>query len=332
MRLAFLFSLSIAVLLSAGELSFGSIQTSIKDSSPIQSLQIHSSKSLDSAVHSLKKIPENHKQYVNIYKSGEYYATRYQNKAYPKIPVWIINDFKKAKFNDSLVLYPDPNNMPIKNAISSQKTLFPNTTQANNIIKPPLVQTSTPPLNQHDQTRLILDATNAHQKHDYTQATIYYEMMIASGMKDRQILINLAYLYGREGSFGLLEKKIEGKRGINDYLYAYGVGALESGRSDLYNSLSSYLIYDKSGKLSMLCGYFFEQENNTERSNIFYKMAYNANPSDPHILYAYARSVDISGDNKQAIYLYTQLTQSGSEFESLRMVSKSRIQALRNSQ
>ena len=169
----------------------------------------------------------------------------------------------------------------------------------------------TPPqkLSQHDQTRLMLDAQNAYEKHDYSQATIYYEMMAASGIQDRQILLNLCYLYGREGSSVMMEKLIEGKRGLNDYLYAYGVGALEAGRSDLYTVLSPHLAFDKSGRLAMLCGYFFEQEKNTQRAASFYKMAYETAPNNPHILYAYARSVDISGEKDKALTLYTQLTQ-----------------------
>ncbi|MFH0710568.1 MAG: hypothetical protein V2A75_10180 [Pseudomonadota bacterium] len=334
MRRITLLSLFLIASLGADELSFGATPTRVKASTPLQSLQIHSSKSFESAVHSLKNIPEYHKQYTGIYQSGDYYATRYQNKAYPKIPAWIINDFKKAKFNDALLLYPDPANMPIKNTIFSQKppsSQLP-TRISSTGIKPPSLQTSTPPLNRHDQTRLIIDASKAHQQHDYTQATIYYEMMVASGMKDRQILINLAYLYGREGSSSLLEKKIEGKRGINDYLYAYGVGALEAGRSDLYNTLSAHLIYDKSGKLAMLCGYFFEKENDPKRAYAFYKMAYDTAPNDPHILYAYARNADMLGDKEKALYLYTQLSQLGSNFEPLRIASQSRIQILRSIQ
>ncbi|MDD5210778.1 MAG: hypothetical protein PHV62_00040 [Sulfuricurvum sp.] len=327
MRHTALFVFFLILSLCGDELSFGTPPPNTQQTISTQTLQIHSSKSLEGAIESLKQVPAYHRQYVDIYRVGEYYATRYQNPAYPRILPWIIRDFKKAGFDSSFTLYPNTKNQSVKTASPNNAT---QSSSAQHLT--PTVMTIPSPLSQQAQTRLIVDATKAYQQHDFTQATIYYEMMIASGMNERQILINLAYLYGREGSFTLLEKKIEGKRGINDYLYSYGIGALEAGRSDLYTSLSPYLAYDKSGKLSMLCGYFFEQENNIERSNAFYKMAYNANPSDPHILYAYARSVDISGEKKQAIYFYTQLTQLGSDFETLRTASKSRIQALRDSQ
>jgi tetratricopeptide (TPR) repeat protein len=184
-------------------------------------------------------------------------------------------------------------------------------------------------LSDHDRTRLIVDAQNAFASHDYTQATIYYEMMVASGIKDKQILINLCYLYGREGSIAQMETLIEGKRGLNDYYYAYGVGALESGNRDLYTALSPQLVYDKSGRLAMLCGYFYERQNNPAKSASFYKMAHTTNPNDPYILYAYARNVDISGDTNKAIYLYTQLSNINSS-EEIKAASRGRISALRS--
>lgn len=295
----------------------------------LQSLLLNSSKTMKGARDSLKRVPRYYRTHVGIYQSGDYYITRYQNPAYPKILPWITRDFKKAGFSDAFVTTVTNDLPPATVKKTSLPSILTKTAPLPKIAK----ATITPsPLTQHDQTRLILDASRAFEQRDFTQATIYYEMMAAAGMQDRQILLNLAYLYGREGSFGLLEKKIEGKRGTNDYLYAYGVGALEAGRSDLYSSLSPYLVYDKSGRLSMLCGYFFEQEHNLERSNAFYKMAYDANPSNPHILYAYARSVDLTGNKEQALYFYTQLTQLGSEFESIKTASRSRIQSLRNMQ
>lgn len=319
MKIASLFALLIITSMRADELSFGHLPLKTKMSPDAQALQLYSSKAIEGALDSLKKSPPYYRHHVNVYREGEIYVTRYQNRKYPRILSWIIRDFKKAGFNDAYIIPALPSKaiQPTKN--------------------PPLsshfdIQSHQVPLTQHDQTRLIIDASKAYQQHDYTQATIYYEMMIASGMKDRQILINLAYLYGREGSFSLLEKKIEGKRGINDYLYAYGVGTLEAGRSDLYNTLSAHLIYDKSGKLAMLCGYFFEKENDPKRASTFYKMAYDTAPNDPHILYAYARNADIMGDKEKALYLYAQLSQLDSNFESLRIASQSRIQTLRNSQ
>ena len=329
MRIASLFAVLIVSSMHADELSFGSLPLKTKMSPDAQAIQLHSSQTIEGALDSLKKAPPYYRHHVDIYHEGELYVTRYQNRKYPRILPWIIRDFKKAGFNDAYIIPASLSKaiQPTKNPISSL-----NTKKVPSLASHVDVQSHQVPLTQHEQTRLILDATNAHQQHDFTQATIYYEMMIASGMKDRQILINLAYLYGREGSFGLLEKKIEGKRGINDYLYAYGAGALEAGRSDLYHALSPYLIYDKSGKLSMLCGYFFEQENDPKRAAAFYKMAYESAPSDPHILYAYARSVDLSGDKEKALYLYLQLSQLGSGFEPLQNASRSRIQTLRSVQ
>ncbi len=326
MKHPLLLAVLILTALSADELSFGATQTNTQKIVPVQSLQIHSSKTLEGELNSLKHVPPYHRQYIGIYQVGEYYATRYTNPTYPHILPWIIRDFKKAGFKSSFTLTPNPKNMPLQ-TLSHKNNVAPVPAKT-----APVLLTTTQPLTQHEQTRLILNAQNAYEKHDYSQATIYYEMMVAAGIKDRQILLNLCYLYGREGSSLLMEKLIEGKRGINDYLYAYGVGALEAGRSDLYSVLSPYLAYDKSGRLPMLCGYFFEQEKNTQRAAAFYKMAYETAPNNPHILYAYARSVDISGEKEKALTLYTQLTQLSGEFEPLRFSSQSRIQTLRGVQ
>lgn len=326
-----LLGLLLVTSLNANELSFGaaSLSQSKTTAKHLYSIQILSSKSLDDSLGAIKKVPEKYRSGLAVYQVGDYFAARYIDAPDAKSLPGIINDFKKAGFPSPITYGYNPNRTPLntnKIAIGKQKQTPPSTTT----ITAPQAITQT--LNQHDRTRLSLDAQNAYDKHDYAQATIYYEMMVASGIKDRQTLLNLCYLYGREGSSSMMEKLVDGKRGINDYLYAYGVGALEAGRSDLYSILSPYLVYDKSGRLPMLCGYFFEQEKNNERATAFYKMAYETNPSDPHILYAYTRSVDISGDKEKALYLYTQLTQLGSEFEPLRVAAQSRIQTLRRLQ
>jgi tetratricopeptide (TPR) repeat protein len=318
--------------MSAQELSLGDSSDNVKKSNlSTQALQVHSSKTLDSAIESLKSVPVFHKQHVGIYQSGEYYATRYSNPAYPKIPRWIINDFKKAKFNTQFILVPDPNNKPIGHV--RKKESMPATTKSASVNTTKIMQynTQVSTLDEHSKTRLMMDAQKAYEQRDYTQATIYYEMMVASDIKDKQILLNLCYLYGREGSSTQMEKLVEGKRGVNDYYYAYGIGALESGNRDVYTILAPQLAYDKSGRLAMLCGYFYERENNLARSASFYKIAYTANPNDPYILYAYARSVDMTGDVNNAIYLYTQLSNMNSS-EEIKAASRGRISTLRNTQ
>ena len=248
----------------------------------------------------------------------------------------VIDDFKKSGFNAPITFTYNPSRVPItpnnssKNTPLTQKVVPLKKPSMSNT--PPSLKTSSVALSQFDKTKLLLDAQNAYQKHDYSQATIYYEMMVAAGFKDKQILINLCYLYGREGSSSMMERAIANKRGNIDYLYAYGFGALETGVSDLYATLSPHLIYDKSGRLAVLCASFFERQGNSARAKSLYKMAYEANPNDPHILYAYARDADISGDKEKALYLYTQLSQLGANFEPLRIASQSRIQALRSIQ
>jgi hypothetical protein len=288
-----------------------------------QSLQLSVCSTREAALEVLKKSPPYYRHHVGIYQENDLFVIRYQNEKYPKILPWMIKDFKRAGFGD-LFITPSTNALPIKlaNGVSPSHPITPSLPAANG--------RKSDSISVRDYTRLIIDAAKAYDQRDYTQATIYYEMMASSGFQERQVLINLAYLYGRGGHWQLLEKKIEGKRGVNDYLYAYGIGSLEASRSDLYEVLSPHLIFDKSGRLAMLCGYFFEKEKDLERAHTFYKMAYEQAPSDPHILYAYARSADIRGEEAGAIALYTQLRELGSSYEPLRLIAQSRIQNLRS--
>jgi tetratricopeptide (TPR) repeat protein len=319
MKHIWLLSLLSLTLLNADELSYGAPDATTSDAYVIQLL---STKSKSGAQATIKKVPQKYQSDIKILQSNGFYGVQYTAIADATHLDVILNDFKTAGFNSPLVL-----KTKMSATVPSEKT-SPSSLQASKLNMDIPAQK----LSQHDQTRLMVDAQNAYNQHDYSQATIYYEMMVASGIQDRQILLNLCYLYGREGSSVMMEKLIKGKRGLNDYLYAYGVGALEAGRSDLYTVLSPYLAYDKSGRLAMLCGYFFEQEKNAQRAAAFYKMAYETSPNNPYILYAYARSADISGEKEQALTLYVQLAQLGSEFEPLRFSAQSRIQALRGVQ
>lgn len=312
------FCFLVVISITADELSFQSSDP--VPSKRTHSIQLSSTKSLDYALKNITKVPEKYRSGIAVYQIGEYYATRYIDVYSPSSLPALINDFKKAGFSSPLTFEYNPSRVPLN---TPAKTL------SKPLMAPPKNE---PSLSQHDRTHLLLNAQKAYAGRDYSQATIYYEMMVASGMTDRQVLLNLAYLYGRDGALAQFEKLIEGKRGINDYYYAYGVGSLEAKRLDLYDALAPQLVYDKSGKLAMLCGYFYENQNHPSKASTFYKMAYNANPNDPYILYAYARSIDTIGDKNQALYLYTQLSQIASSIEPLYNASQSRIQEIRRTQ
>lgn len=318
MKLLSTLMLASAVTLYAAELSTAPLETQ-STAERAYAIQLLSSKTYEGATSVLKKLPKQYHNGVAIYQVGTYYAARYIDTPSSKELPAILEDFKRSGFTSPVVFPYNPNRIPL-----NQKQLKPSQKTINQPIKKTIA------LDEHEKTRLILDAQKSYQNGEITQSIIYYEMMIASGMDERPILLNLAYLYGKEGAFHHLERLIDNKRGIIDYLYAYGVGALESRRSNLYNDLSSYLALDKSGRLAMLCGYHFEYAGDLTRSHTFYKMAYDANPSDPHILYAYARSVDMKGEIKQAIFYYTQITQFGSAHETLAQTAQSRINTLRS--
>lgn len=328
MKKTLVLSLALSSLAWSQELSFGTTSTPKKEG---YVLQLLSTKSHDGAQATLRKVPQKYQSGIAIEQNNGFYGVRYLTVIDKQHLPQIISDFKAAGFNSPLALRASTlktATLPPKN-VSTQTSSTPkyaNTPAQSSKLN---IESLPSKLSEHDRTRLIIDAQNAFASQDYTQATIYYEMMVASDIKDKQILINLCYLYGREGSTTSMEKLVEGKRGLNDYYYAYGVGALEAGNRDLYTALAPQLVYDKSGRLAMLCGYFYERQNNPAKSASFYKMAHTTNPNDPYILYAYARSVDIAGDTNKAIYLYTQLSNINSS-EEIKTASRGRISVLRS--
>jgi len=162
-------------------------------------------------------------------------------------------------------------------------------------------------LSKFTSSRIISKANSAYKKGDYMQAIIYYEMLLSSGNTSRKVKNNLCYLYGRVGAFLQAEEIINSARYPAKLIYAYAYGSATTGQESFYSNLSKYIPYDKSGKLMLLSGYYFELKHKTERALTFYKMAYEQNPTNSYNLYAYARAEDIQHHLKKALSLYKKI-------------------------
>jgi tetratricopeptide (TPR) repeat protein len=99
-------------------------------------------------------------------------------------------------------------------------------------------------------------------------------------------------------------------------------------QENYYSNLSKYIPYDKSGRLMLLSGYYFEQKKELKRALAFYKMAYEKNPLDSYNIYAYARAADISGDYKKALELYKKVLREPHVKADITTAVKNRINQL----
>ena len=162
-------------------------------------------------------------------------------------------------------------------------------------------------LSNYKLTELISKANDSFKKHLYNQAVRYYEELLEGGFDNKNIRINLSYLYGIFGKWHRFGYMITSKKYPTVYVYAYATGALKSRQKDFYENLKNFIKSDYSGHLDLLAGYYFEQNKNDKKALEFYKSAYQKNPNDIYNKYAYARILDIIGKKDMAYRLYKEI-------------------------
>ncbi len=179
-------------------------------------------------------------------------------------------------------------------------------------------------------SKIISKAKNAYKKGNYMQAIIFYEMLLSSGNTSRKVKNNLCYLYGRVGAFLQAEEIINSAKYSAKLIYAYAYGSATTGQENYYTNLSKYISYDKSGKLMLLSGYYFEMKHEQERSLTFYKMAYEQNPMDSYNLFAYARAEDILNHTNSALILYKKIVSTADASTQIYKEAEKRISQIGN--
>jgi tetratricopeptide (TPR) repeat protein len=156
---------------------------------------------------------------------------------------------------------------------------------------------------------MIVKADEAYKTGDEATAMVYYEMLFNSGHATRRVKNNLCYLYGKRGAWFGAKEIIEKEKYASKLIYAYAYGALESNQEGFIHNLAEYILMDKTGKLALLAGYYYEQKEDMQRALSYYKMAYEKNPSNKYNIYAYARALDIQNDDKKALRYYKKVLQ-----------------------
>jgi tetratricopeptide (TPR) repeat protein len=272
----------------------------VKSKTTVYTVQLFSAKGIDTAKKMLSKVPASLQDDANLYKVGNYIAGRYsQDKSYDKIKE-ILPKLRDSGFTDAYVLKTTLTHM--REEIISKNP--PQKQKKKRVIREKVTKEK---ISKYSKVDIIQKATLAYKKGNESEAMIYYEMLIASGYKTKKIINNLCYLYGKRGAWFQAKRIIDEESFRAKYLYAYAYGAVQTNQNNFYENLSPYIMLDKSGRLMLLSGYYFEKNGDGEKANSFYKMAYEQNPSDVYGIFSYARSEDMQNKKTKAKLLYKQI-------------------------
>ena len=239
-------------------------------------------------------IPEELRDGTRIVPSGNYLLAIYKERDTKTAVQKDLSFIKAMGYKDAYIR-------------SKTKSLDKKVKKNTTVQEPKKKQQQVNTLSKFTTSRIISKANSAYKKGDYMQAIIFYEMLVSSGSTSRKVKNNLCYLYGRVGAFLQAEAIIDKDKYPAKLIYAYAYGSATTGQENFYSNLSKYIPYDKSGKLMLLSGYYFEMKHKMDRSLAFYKMAYETNPTDSYTLYAYARAEDIQNHIEKALRLYKKI-------------------------
>jgi len=246
--------------LHSSDISFGDSKT--KKKIPVYTIQLFSAKGIQTAKKMLSKVPSSLQDDTNLYKVGNYIAGRYsQNSSYDKIKE-ALPELKNSGFIDAYVLKTTLTHMKeekISKVVRQEE-------EKKTIIKQKITKEK---ISKYSKVDIIQKATLAYKKGNESEAMIYYEMLIASGYKSKKIIINLCYLYGKRGAWFQAKRIIDKESFQGKYLYAYAYGAVQTNQNNFYENLSPYIMVDKSGRLMLLSGYYFEKNGDSEKANSF---------------------------------------------------------------
>ena len=309
---------------SSEDLSFSYAEEQIPKKSVVSkkdslyTLQILSVKTLKTANEKLKRLPKNLKKDTHLYQVGNYIAARYSqaqqaDKLFPRI-----EEFKKYGFLDAYVLKSSSWHMQsqkidekgtakVKKIVQTQEKEKDKPQQQKSESKTSLTIQNTTKISKFVKSSMLLKAAKAYKEGDESTAMLYYEMLLNSGYSTQKIRNNLVYLYGKRGAWDEAKKIIDKERYTSKLLYAYAYGEIETNQDSFLEHMSQDILIDKSGRLALLAGHYFEQRQDIERAASFFKMSYSKNPSDLYNIFAYARSLDIQENYTEALTQYTKI-------------------------
>ncbi len=293
---------------------------------PRYTVQILSTKSIESAKKILKKrLPPKLLSQIQLYKTGGYIASRYAKAESPSSLVKYKDIFHKYGFKDAYIVKTTKWHM-MRNFVANA---LENETLSQTKQEATTNGTKRYTLSNYNKAKILAKADKAYKSGDETTALLYYEMLYNAGVTTKEIKNNLCYLYGKKGAWFEAKKIIDKERYISDLLYAYAYGALETNQDNFIQSLSRYILLDKSGKLALLAGAYYEQREDLSRAKSYYRLAYEKNPSGFYPLFAYARALDMEKNFKEAVRYYNKALEHTNENHTVYAAIRNRITQLK---
>lgn len=308
--------LSLSLLLFASDtLLYGSQKNDKKKDTIKYTVQIFTAKTQKTAKKITKKVPQNLRKDLHLYKIGKYIAIRYSSANSANDLISAVKKFKNLCCSDAYIIKTSQFRMnrsivdasvqkeqiKRREEAGAQKTLPKEQTATKEVIQ---IQHT---LNKYTRSNMIRKAAKAYQSGDESTAMLYYEMIVNSGSATRNVKNNLCYLYGKRGAWPEAKKIIDDEKYASKLIYAYAYGAIQTNQDNFSSDFAEYIMMDKSGRLALLAGYYFEQREDWERAEGYYKMSYEKNPSDVYNIFAYARVLDIKDEKEQAIKFYKKI-------------------------
>ena len=330
-----LFISSLLLANSTQSLSFGAKaelpqtkKVSKKDA--LYTIQILSVRTLATAKKELERLPKELKKDTHLYQVGEYIAARYALSKTSEKLFSEVAQFKEYGFLDAYVLKSSSWHMSTQQIREEQSVNEPKEESSKAISenRSLSIKNSTK-ISKFVKSSMLLKASKAYKEGDESTAMLYYEMLLDSGYTTDKIRNNLCYLYGKRGAWDEAQRVIEQEKYAGKLLYAYAYGEVETNQDDFLKHMSQDIMIDKSGRLALLAGHYFEQREDFQRAVSFYKMSYDKNPSDLYNIFAYARSLDMQSKYDEALKQYSKiLTRVNKSYKNYAQV-KQRVLELR---
>ena len=164
------------------------------------------------------------------------------------------------------------------------------------------------------------------ERKDYQKSLYYYKKAykINPSQKLLKNIIILQIYTGKKDTALTQLRKIKNPQHISQIL----TFLIQNGEIDFVRDFLDKEKEDSSGYLSYTRGILEEKSGNTEKAFIYYRKAFEKNPYDPYIAYAYARILEIKGLPEKAVQVYKHINKISFSDNNLRKIIQERIKLL----
>ncbi|WP_456485936.1 tetratricopeptide repeat protein [Hydrogenimonas sp.] len=263
---------------------------SVTKTQKLYTIQLFSVKNLPRAKALVQKLPEPLAKDTTISRLGDFYVGEYGKAASGKSLGKTVSLIRKNYFHDAFV--------KSRSTKKKYSEMTPHSKESDNGYT----------LDRAKKIKLQIEADNAFKKGDISHAVTIYEFLASrAAPKNGKVLTNLFYLYGLQGNWTNAKRLMKKSHNLDALLYAYTLGALHGLRKNEIEHIIPFARLDRSGRLMLVLGLFFERDNRLQEAFRWYSAGYTINPADPYVAYAYARILDMRGHKKEAVRIYEHI-------------------------